>query len=165
MADAFRAAGKADFALMNDGGIRADIPAGAVTYGTLYEVSPFGNQLYLVTLQGADLRQWLERQTTRGAPRWHVAGFTARYDLSRPALQRITAITLADGRPLDDAATYTLVASDFILAGGDGAALGSRGAPRSLELSDLDALLRHARALPDGLVVADGGARLIPEPR
>ena len=45
IADAQRAAGKADVAVMNNGGIRADLQAGQATYGSLFEIQPFGNTL------------------------------------------------------------------------------------------------------------------------
>lgn len=43
VADAYRWAMGADVALINGGGIRADIPAGDITYGSLLSVQPYGN--------------------------------------------------------------------------------------------------------------------------
>ena len=77
IADAERAAGHADVAVMNNGGIRADLPAGPATYGTLFEVQPFGNVLYRVTVRGDDLRRYLERIVGGREPRVHVSGVAA----------------------------------------------------------------------------------------
>src|SRR5262249_24143811 len=45
IADAQRKATGSELAMMNPGGIRADIPAGTVTWGMLFTVQPFANSL------------------------------------------------------------------------------------------------------------------------
>ena len=47
-ADAYRTLLGADIGWVNGGGVRADIPAGDVTYGDIIEVHPFGNLACLV---------------------------------------------------------------------------------------------------------------------
>ncbi len=42
-ADAYRTLLGADIAIINGGGVRADLPAGDITYGALLSVCPFGN--------------------------------------------------------------------------------------------------------------------------
>jgi 2',3'-cyclic-nucleotide 2'-phosphodiesterase (5'-nucleotidase family) len=61
LADAQRWAGRGDVAVMNNGGIRADLRAGTATYGSLFEVQPFGNVLSRVAARGRDLRAYLEQ--------------------------------------------------------------------------------------------------------
>jgi 5'-nucleotidase len=56
--------GGAQLALMNAGGIRADLDAGPVTYGEAFTVQPFGNSLVTMTLTGAQLDAVLEQQFT-----------------------------------------------------------------------------------------------------
>ncbi|HJQ53741.1 MAG TPA: 5'-nucleotidase C-terminal domain-containing protein, partial [Gemmatimonadaceae bacterium] len=53
IADAQRWAGKGDVAIMNNGGIRTDLRAGEATYGSLFELQPFGNTLYELRMTGA----------------------------------------------------------------------------------------------------------------
>lgn len=48
VADAYRDAAGADVAIVNGGGIRADIKAGSITYGQIIAVHPFGNELRMV---------------------------------------------------------------------------------------------------------------------
>jgi 2',3'-cyclic-nucleotide 2'-phosphodiesterase/3'-nucleotidase/5'-nucleotidase len=163
IADAQRAAGRADFAVMNNGGIRADLQAGAVTYSALFEVQPFGNVLYRVTASGAALRAYFEKMYNgQRAPRVHVSGITLTWDNTKPAGQRLVDARLPNGQPLDDARDYTLVLSDFMLTGGDGLGLGD-AAKRTepLNVQDLDALVSYVRALPGGVIVADDKPRLI----
>ncbi len=59
-ADAYRAVGKADVALVNGGGIRADLPAGDITYGDILAVHPYGNTLCVVEVTGQAILDALE---------------------------------------------------------------------------------------------------------
>ncbi|MBI2408303.1 MAG: 5'-nucleotidase C-terminal domain-containing protein [Gemmatimonadetes bacterium] len=163
IADAQRAAGRADFAVMNNGGIRANLQAGTVTYSALFEVQPFGNVLYRVTAGGGALRAYFERMYNgQRAPRVHVSGITLTWDNTKPAGQRLTDARLPNGQPLDDARDYTLVLSDFMLTGGDGLGLGDAAKRvEPLNVQDLDALISYVRALPGGVIVADDTPRLI----
>jgi 2',3'-cyclic-nucleotide 2'-phosphodiesterase (5'-nucleotidase family) len=149
IADAQRWAAKGDVAVMNNGGIRADLRAGPVTYGDLFEIQPFGNVLYAFDVRGDVLRDWLEGLVRREWPDAHVSGVTIVYDPARPAGARIVSATLGGGRPIVDTATYTLVMNDFMATGGDGMGLAGRaGAPRNLSIVDLDALVDYMRSRP-----------------
>jgi 2',3'-cyclic-nucleotide 2'-phosphodiesterase (5'-nucleotidase family) len=147
VADAQRAAGKADVAVMNNGGIRADLQAGQATYGNLFEIQPFGNTLYRLTVRGRDLRAYLERLVGRDDLNAHVSGVSVVYLPAKPPGSRISTVTMADGKPLRDDATYTLVLSNFLLGGGDGLGVAG-GAIRTepLGIVDIDALVSYVRA-------------------
>ncbi|MBA4072765.1 MAG: hypothetical protein C0497_13145 [Gemmatimonas sp.] len=162
IADAQRAAGQADFAVMNNGGIRADVQSGTVTYGALFEVQPFGNVLYRVTVRGDALRAYFERMYDgRRAPRVHVSGITLTWDHTRPAGQRLVGARLPDGEALDDAREYRMVLSDFMLTGGDGLGLGDAArVVEPLNVQDLDALIAYVRGMPGGVITADETPRL-----
>jgi 5'-nucleotidase len=149
IADAQRWAGRGDVAVINNGGIRADLRAGTATYGTLYEIQPFGNTLSRVTVRGRDLRRYLERLVDRERPRVHVSGLTIDYDPARPAGARIAAVRMTDGRPLDDARLYAVILNDFLVTGGEGLGLAGRAASTTpLNVVDLDALVGYLRQLP-----------------
>jgi 2',3'-cyclic-nucleotide 2'-phosphodiesterase (5'-nucleotidase family) len=49
----------ADFAVVNGGGVRTSISAGDVTYADIFQILPFENEVYIVTLSGADLKSYL----------------------------------------------------------------------------------------------------------
>ena len=59
-ADAFRKVLKTDVAMINGGGIRADLPQGDVTYNHLVSVFPFNNTACTATLTGQQLWDALE---------------------------------------------------------------------------------------------------------
>jgi 2',3'-cyclic-nucleotide 2'-phosphodiesterase (5'-nucleotidase family) len=48
-----------DFAIINSGGVRASISAGEVTYADLFQVLPFENEVYIVTLSGAEINEYI----------------------------------------------------------------------------------------------------------
>src|ERR1035437_473856 len=165
IADAQRAAARADVAVMNNGGIRADLRAGPVSYGSLFEIQPFANMLMRVTVRGADLRAYLESFVARGAPRVHVSGVIVQYDLKRAAGARIVSAAIG-GAPLDDARQYTVAFTDFLATGGDGLGLANAALKQeTLGVVDLDALIAFARSLPGGVIKPDAAPRLVPAPR
>ena len=48
-----------DFAVINSGGVRTGIEAGEVTYADLFQILPFENEVYLVTLSGSQLKEYV----------------------------------------------------------------------------------------------------------
>jgi 2',3'-cyclic-nucleotide 2'-phosphodiesterase (5'-nucleotidase family) len=127
IADAMRVEGKGDVAVMNNGGIRTGLHAGTATYGALFEIQPFANLLYRVTVTGAALRAYLERLVARQEPRVHVSGLTMTYDSTAAAGARLGTVTMANAAPLDTAAQYRVILNDFMALGGEGLGFTSVG--------------------------------------
>lgn len=48
-----------DFAVINSGGIRAAINPGEVTFAEVFQILPFENEVYIVTLTGGELKSYL----------------------------------------------------------------------------------------------------------
>ena len=140
VADAARAMGNGDFAMWNNGGIRADIAAGALTYGGVHEVSPFGNVLVRLRLRGDQVRRALERGVLRGRPDVHVSGLQVDFDPSKPQWSRVTRIVTADGKPLEDARIYRLIINDFMLDDPESAAGLVTISKEMLAIRDIDSL-------------------------
>ena len=59
-ADAYRAMTGADIAVVNGGGIRADLPEGDITYADVIAVHPYGNALCMVEATGQEILDALE---------------------------------------------------------------------------------------------------------
>lgn len=55
---------KADIAVANGGGLRADLPAGPLTYGSLYDALPFDNKVARLTMTGRALRETVAKNLT-----------------------------------------------------------------------------------------------------
>lgn len=146
VADAQRWSAKADVAVMNNGGIRANLRAGTATFGDLYEVEPFGNTLFRYTLTGATLRGYIEQLVGKRI-NVHVSGVTVRYDSSRPAGARIVSLTLADGSTVTDDGRYTLAMNDFMATSSEGTALAEKAIRvDDLKTVDVDALAAYLRS-------------------
>jgi 2',3'-cyclic-nucleotide 2'-phosphodiesterase (5'-nucleotidase family) len=107
----------ADVALTNGGGLRADVPAGDLTYGRLFEAMPFDNRFALVKVKGKHIRRLLVTNLERAGGILSWAGMTAKARCKEGKLA--TEITIK-GKPLVDDASYTIVTSDFLASGGDG---------------------------------------------
>ena len=166
IADAMRGVGKGDVAVMNNGGIRANLRAGPASYGTLFEVQPFANILYRVTVTGSALRAYLENLVAH-TPSVHVSGATISYDSTRVAGSRIVSARFSDGRDISPDARYAIILNDFLATGGDGLAV-TKGAISTeiLPIVDLDALIMYMEARPQPIEgPTDARIILLPLPR
>jgi 5'-nucleotidase len=79
----------AQIAFTNPGGLRSDLPTLAVTFGQLYNVLPFNNNLVTMDLTGAQILRLLEQQWERPQPAGGRIlpvshGFSYVWDASRP---------------------------------------------------------------------------------
>jgi 5'-nucleotidase len=113
-------------AFMNPGGLRTDIAGGEVTYGELYAVQPFANNVNAITMTGAEIRQLLEQQFpipgVRTTQLWlgTSAGFAYNYDPARAVNDRIDPCSVTiNGTRVDPATSYRVAANSFLTAGGD----------------------------------------------
>ncbi len=118
VADAMRDAAGADVALMNSGGIRTDIPRGAITLELLYTLLPFDNILVSMDLTGRQLLRTLEESARGLHGILQVSGLRVMADRTRPPGRRIVGVEIG-GRPLAAEKTYRVVTNDFLAAGGD----------------------------------------------
>ncbi|MBB3112336.1 2',3'-cyclic-nucleotide 2'-phosphodiesterase [Paenibacillus phyllosphaerae] len=162
IADGMRETMKSDFAFMNSGGIRNDMPEGKVTYGSMFSIQPFGNVLIKLTLTGAQMKELMNQQwTATGAKIGQVSGFTYSYDSTKPIGERIVSIKKADGTPLQDDAAYTIVVNDFMATGGDGYTVLTKGTNREAGPVDLDATIAYVKAkFGEGAITAATEGRI-----
>jgi 5'-nucleotidase len=155
----------AQIALMNPFGIRRSVtPAadGSVTFGDIYAVQPFNNDLFTLTYSGADLKAILEQGFDGDGPEQILtpsAGFSYSYDRSRAVGDRIVAMTL-NGAPIDPARDYRVSVSNFLANGGDTFSTFTKGRARTLGPSDIVAFeawlqLNPPRAAPIELRAVD----------
>jgi 2',3'-cyclic-nucleotide 2'-phosphodiesterase / 3'-nucleotidase / 5'-nucleotidase len=146
--DAQRNALRADFAIMNNGGIRTGLPAGQVNYSQVYEVSPFGNEILRVRLTGRQMKEILEFTLSEGNPGVHISGLRVTYDARKPVGQRVRDVRLPTGRRIEDRATYTLAINDFLAGGKEGFTMLPALNPERTGIYDIDALVNYLRRLP-----------------
>lgn len=138
-ADAVRAAGETDIAIVNGGGIRTNIDAGDITLNDVMSVFPFNNMVCTAEVTGQQILDCLEL----GASQYpemsggfiHVSGMTYTIDSSIPpsvetddkgnflgvnGAYRVTDVMIGE-EPLDVTKTYTVTAMNYYLKNyGDG---------------------------------------------
>ncbi|MFZ5445056.1 MAG: bifunctional metallophosphatase/5'-nucleotidase [Myxococcota bacterium] len=121
LADSLRALAKTDLALMNPGGLRADLPAGPLTYGRVYEVIPFDNAVAVLDLTGEELERLLTAAFGSKKGVFQVSGLEVK--LTHCVVpDRLRSFTLAGGKKLDPTRRYKVAMPDFLARGGDGLA-------------------------------------------
>jgi len=126
VADAMRERTRADVAITNGGGIRANklyAPGATITRRDVLAELPFGNRVVTIDIKGRDLRQAIENGLSRlpnAAGRFpQVSGLRIEFDPRRPAGNRIISIK-SRGAPLDPNKTYRMATNDFLARGSDG---------------------------------------------
>ena len=129
LADVLRKSSGADVAIVNSGGIRAELPAGELTYGDIFAVSPFDNYPTLVILTGAQLIDLLRITSTGQRGIMQVSGLRYTYDAALKGTDRFVSATIEDGSPIDPEKLYTVVMPDFVASGGDGTGEVMKGVP------------------------------------
>ncbi len=101
------------FAIMNKGGIRTDMPQGAVTEGLISSMFPFDNRFMVLEITGADLLEALKVMAGRG-------GDAVSREL-RVVCNKQGEVTSAkvNGKKIDPAKTYRMATIDYLANGGD----------------------------------------------
>jgi len=132
---------EAQVSVTNGGGLRADLPAGPLTYGQLHAAVPFDNRFAIVELTGKDLRRLVVANLTRGGGILSWGGLTAR---ARCKAERLDVQIWVAGKPLVETARYKLATSDFLASGGDGM-IGKLKLPASA-IHVTDVIIRDALA-------------------
>ncbi|WP_433678584.1 bifunctional metallophosphatase/5'-nucleotidase [Nocardia sp. CA-119907] len=138
-------------AFMNPGGVRTDLKSGEITYGDIYTVQPFGNQVVTVTLTGSQILRLLEQQwNIAGKPTvLSPAGLTYTYVESGPKGGKVVADSVrVGGQPLNPVATYRVTTNSFLASGGDGFTVFTEGADKTVGPIDLDAFESYLRGRP-----------------
>ena len=99
------------------GGLRQDLPAGELTFGDVYQLSPFENRLVILTLSGAELRQVIAEQVHR---RIRIGFSGMRVAIACSNTDMTVVMRFSDGREISDSDSVTVAVNDYIALGGDG---------------------------------------------
>ncbi|CCN70620.1 bifunctional UDP-sugar hydrolase/5'-nucleotidase UshA [Vibrio nigripulchritudo] len=108
---------KADFAVMNSGGVRDSIEEGAVTYKDVLTVQPFANILTYTDMSGAEVLDYLNVVATKPVDSGAYAQFAG---ISMTVENGKVSNVKIGGQPLDKAKTYRFTVPSYNAAGGDG---------------------------------------------
>lgn len=95
------------------GGIRVDVPKGAIKLSNIFELMPFENELVAFTIKGTDVQELINFiAASNGQP---VAGIRLKIVDKKPV------DVFIQGKPFDPQRTYRVLTSDYVAGGGDNA--------------------------------------------
>jgi 2',3'-cyclic-nucleotide 2'-phosphodiesterase / 3'-nucleotidase / 5'-nucleotidase len=147
IADSMRAEMNTDFAFMNPGGIRANLNAGEITWGELFTIQPFGNDLVKMTLTGAKIRELLNQQFNPEKVRMlQISGLSYTWSNELPYGEKVLDIYLPDGSLLDEDAEYTVTVNNFMAGGGDNYTALLDGKDKVIGPTDIEGLVNYVKA-------------------
>jgi len=112
--DAMRDSTGADIALINSGGIKADIPEGNITFGNLHDALPYESHLVTMELTGQEIKNLMENSAARDSNNLQVSGISMNIDREK----KVSNIMIG-GKPLVPEKKYRVTADDFLASGGD----------------------------------------------
>jgi 5'-nucleotidase/UDP-sugar diphosphatase len=109
-----------DFAILNGGSIRRDLPEGQIRKKAIYEILPFDSSIVIVTLKGSDVLALFSHIAAlspgEGAFPQVSEGLSFAINRERKRCEDI----LIRGKPIDQNRTYKIVTNSYLAAGGDG---------------------------------------------
>jgi 2',3'-cyclic-nucleotide 2'-phosphodiesterase (5'-nucleotidase family) len=128
-----------DIGVMTNGGLRAGLPAGAITTGSVFELMPFENELVVLDTPGPVAQQLFDY-----AAKLKMALSNVTYTVGPNG--KATNI-LIGGKPFDAGKTYTVAISDYLAGGGDQMTFFKSIKPRSTGVLLRNAIAEHIRSL------------------
>ena len=108
---------RADFAVVNAGGVRDSLPPGKLTYKDVLKVHPFGNTIVAVDLSGAEVMDYLGAAAKMSAGSGAFPQFAGVSLVIEGGALKSASIR---GAPVDPGKTYKMTVNNFVAAGGDG---------------------------------------------
>lgn len=120
IADVMRSSAGVDFALMNNGGIRKELPAGPVKKLDIVEILPFRNYVETFTCRGKQLLAFVEKNIQAGqhgeSGVLQISGLRYCYRINKTGNAQLLSATIA-GKKIDPLAEYRGATVDFLLDG------------------------------------------------
>ncbi len=108
---------KADFAVMNSGGVRDSIQQGSVTYKDVLTVQPFSNILTYTDMSGDEVLDYLNVVATKPVDSGAYAQFAG---ISMTVSNGKVSDVKVGGKALEPTKTYRFTVPSYNAAGGDG---------------------------------------------
>ena len=103
----------------NHGGIRDNLPAGEILYRDLFQISPFGNRVTVVTLTGEQLKRVVRKSLSSGGRGIDFHGVQVEVGSNAQGTVEVGQILLG-GSPVSDQQQIRIATNDYLATGGDG---------------------------------------------
>jgi 5'-nucleotidase len=162
----------AQIAFTNRGGIRSDLSASlTVTFGQLFNVMPFNNNLVTMDLSGRQLlrlleQQWESPQIAGGRIMSVSRGFSYAWDANQPegapagSGQRIVPGSMKlNGEPIALEKSYRITVNNFMASGGDNFTVLTQGS--NVQAGEIDSVVAKLYFRVKGIVNAPAQDRIV----
>jgi len=124
-ADVFRKAAGTDIGLMNSGGLRADLDAGAITVNDIWTINPFGNTIVTMEVSGKVLKEMLTNAIRKNYLEMKegtrpdipvTSGLEIEFDSEKimTGNEEILIAIKVNGDPLDENKNYTIAMNNYV---------------------------------------------------
>lgn len=141
VADVLRQSQHTEVGIMNTGGVRAGIPKGPITVGSIYEVMPFDNTISTFRMKGKDLRKVVEISASRLGVSKNMQFSGLVYRLRGKTVDEIR----IQGQPLEAERWYTVTAPDYVFSGNEDISFAAASDGKATGLMIRDLLLDYVR--------------------
>ncbi len=118
IADSLRHETGAEIALQNSGGIQSDIDSGEFTFGDLFNVLPFDNQVVQMQISGSDILEILTQSASKRRGILQVSGLSYSF-ANRGQDDYEVKEVLVGSEPIVATKTYLVGTNSFLGDGGD----------------------------------------------
>ncbi len=123
---------KADFSIVNVGGLRSSLPAGEITTGDIFEFSPFQNKLVIVSMKGVDVLELFRQFSVFGGE-----GVSHGVEIVYEKNMTLKSARL-NGKKIKKSKTYRVATLDYLCEGNDN----MRAFTKSFNVYNTDMLVR-----------------------
>ena len=121
LTDLLRNSFQTDFAILNGGGFKADLPVGNVTARRLMEIYPHSDKIVVLQMRGKDVLDAIDFGVdNKLVGQGRFSGIRVAFEPDMPQGQRIVDLVLPDGSKVAPEKIYTVVTNSFLANGGDG---------------------------------------------
>src|SRR5574344_2495431 len=152
---------RADFAVVNGGGIRSEIPAGQITRGSVLTMLPFTNTIIALTMNGSDVIDLFKYigSIKQGAGAFAQVSDGVKYTITYAADGNgtVSGVSLY-GKAVAPSEKYIVATNDYLAGGGDGYKVFTRAVSSynsSMLLSD--AFIDYVKTLKSPVKPASAG--------
>ncbi|RLD63246.1 MAG: hypothetical protein DRJ01_04240 [Bacteroidetes bacterium] len=144
--DAFRDYYNSDIALINGGGIRANVDKGVFSLKDAHSLLPFGNKICVVKLTGEDIYNFIENSLNDDKHKresfLQISGASYKY-----ISNKLVSIYI-NGNPINFDKKYTVALSNYLISGGEGLKKISKNKiliSQEKALNDVDLLINYCK--------------------
>lgn len=161
------------------------VEPGKVVFNDMFTIYPYENQLYVMNLTGAEIKnylelsydKWIQNSTDHvlliqnepdprtGADKWSfvnrsynfdsAAGLVYTVDVTKPYGSRVAIKSFADGSPFNESEMYPVAMTSYRASGGGGLIYEGAGLPAEVAAERIDAKLTEIRDLVYAFIAAN----------